>query len=341
MSEDKIYCNGGGCGAKLGPAALKRVLGKIDQIKDPNLLVGFESSDDAAVYKISEDMAAVQTLDFFPPMIEDPYTFGQIAATNALSDIYAMGAKFSTALNIVCFPEKENLNILGKIIEGGYSKVREAGGSLVGGHSINDTSIKYGLSALGLVNPKKIYKNNNAKIGDCLVLTKPLGVGIVLSANNIGRANSVALKQAICSMTSLNKQASEISFEYKINACTDVTGFGLLAHLTEMVRENDISIKINFNSVPYIKEAYEYAQDFCITAAGQRNRNFVGDNVNFKIDDFAIEELMFDPQTSGGLLFSVSEKYAEIFVKQLRQFYPYASIIGTVTDKQDSKIVVE
>lgn len=342
MSENsgKIFCKGGGCGAKLGPAALAHVLNKIEKLHDPNLLVGFDSSDDAAVYKINENTAIVQTLDFFPPMVSDPYTFGQIAATNALSDIYAMGGTFKTALNIVCFPENEDLNILGKIIEGGSDKVHEAGGNLVGGHSINDTSIKYGMSVMGTVDPNKIYQNDKAKPGDVLVLTKPLGVGIILSASNVGHASEDALGLAVKNMTMLNKEAADISKQYEIHACTDVTGFGLITHLLEMLGKNNTTANIKFNDIPIIKEAYNYANDFFITAAGQRNRNFAGQKVNFQCDDFAAEELLFDPQTSGGLLFSINENESENFVKDLRKIYCHASIIGTVNDGGDSKITV-
>lgn len=342
-SEGKIYCKTGGCGAKLGPAALRRVLSKINQEKDPNLLVGFDASDDAAVYKVSDDLAIVQTLDFFPPMVSDPYTFGQIAATNALSDIYAMGATFKTALNIVCFPQDEDLNILGKIIEGGSDKVAEAGGSLVGGHSINDTSIKYGLSVVGTIDPAKVYKNDSARVGDVLVLTKPLGVGIITSANNVGQATQDAYDTAVTSMTTLNKAGAEISQDFEIHACTDVTGFGLIAHLIEMLKgkEGQISAVIDSSSVPYITHAYDYAKEFYITAAGQRNRNFAGSAVKFDLQDFAIEELLFDPQTSGGLLFSVPQSEANNFVKELKKVYPYASIIGQVVKDENCKVRIK
>ena len=338
--DGKIYCRTGGCGAKLGPAALSSILSKIHQKKDPNLLVGFDSSDDAAVYKLSDDIAVVQTLDFFPPMVDDPYIFGQIAAANALSDIYAMGAKFKSALNIVCFPENEDLNILGKIIEGGSDKVAEAGGSLVGGHSINDDSIKYGLSVTGVINPNNIYQNNTAQPGDCLVLTKPLGVGIIMSANNIGYASNEALDSAISSMTCLNKQASELSHKYNVNACTDITGFGLIAHLIEMLNKDTAAV-IDNKSIPFIKDAYDYANEFYITAAGQRNRNFAGNNVKFEIGDFAIQELVFDPQTSGGLLFSVQHDHAKKFVEDLSRYYPYTAIIGHVSKMDKYKVIVK
>ena len=208
MEKEKLFCKGGGCTAKLGAGILSRVLSKLPQgPEDENLLVGYDSKDDAAVYKISDDIAFVQTLDFFPPMVDDPYTFGKIAATNALSDIYAMGGEVKTALNIVCFPEKMDLNILGEIMRGGAEKVIEAGGTLAGGHSIADSDVKYGLSVTGLVNLNKIYTNNGAKPGDALILTKRLGVGIICTANRVGEASSEAMKAVTDSMTTLNKYA--------------------------------------------------------------------------------------------------------------------------------------
>lgn len=227
MEEEKIvFCKGGGCTAKLGPGALNRVLGKLPKAEDPNLLIGFDHSDDAAVYRLREDLAIVQTLDFFPPMVEDPYTFGQIAAANALSDIYAMGGEVKTALNIVCFPERMDLNILGQILLGGSEKVREAGGVLAGGHSIADQDVKYGLSVTGVIHPDKIFANNSCKEGDVLLLTKPLGVGIVCTASRVGEASKEAMALAVKSMTTLNKYASEIVRKYRTHGCTDVTGFG-------------------------------------------------------------------------------------------------------------------
>ena len=242
MEKEKLFCKGGGCTAKLGAGILSRILSKLPQgPEDENLLVGYDSKDDAAVYKISDDIAFVQTLDFFPPMVDDPYTFGKIAATNALSDIYAMGGEVKTALNIVCFPEKMDLNILGKIMQGGAKKVNEAGATLAGGHSIADDSVKYGLSVMGLVNPDKIYENNKAEPTDILILTKKLGVGLVCNAQRVGQAFKGSMDEAIESMTTLNKKASEISRNYEIHACTDVTGFGFLGHLNEMINNPSTS----------------------------------------------------------------------------------------------------
>ncbi len=339
---DKIeFCKGGGCTAKLGAGVLSRILEKLPKAPyDKNLLVGYDSRDDAAVYKISEDIAFVQTLDFFPPMVDDPYTFGKIAAANALSDIYAMGGQVKTALNIVCFPENMDMNILGEIMRGGSEKVTEAGGILAGGHSIADSDVKYGLSVTGIVQPSKIYKNNGGQSGDVLVLTKKLGVGIVCTANRVGEASEEAMAEAIESMTTLNKYAAEICRKYNVHACTDVTGFGLLGHLHEML-DNRLSCYVYAHNIPYISEARAHADEFLLTAAGQRNRNFVGDNVYFENTSFAMEEILFDPQTSGGLLIALPENEAEKMVKEMIDKNMPARIIGRLTDKKDIEILVK
>ena len=338
--EDILFCNNGGCSAKLGPKALSKVLSKLTQPTDPMLLVGTESSDDGAVYKLTDDIAIVQTLDFFPPMVEDPYLFGQIAAANALSDIYAMGGEVKTALNIVCFPEDMDLNILGKILQGGSEKVSEAGGSLVGGHSIHDTSVKYGLSVTGVVHPDKIMKNTGAKIGDILILTKPLGVGIVSTARTMGVASKQALDLTYKSMSTLNKYSSDISKKYQVHGCTDVTGFGFLGHLLEMMTDN-MSIRVKMKTIPYIPQSLEYSEEFYITGAAQKNRNFVGDNVRFKNVSFAQEELLFDPQTSGGLLIAVDPKDAPALLKELQQLDLPVGIVGEMIPRMDVSIIVE
>lgn len=338
--KDIVFCKGGGCTAKLGPGILSRVLERIPKKYDENLLIGFESSDDASVYKLTDDIAMVQTLDFFPPMVDDPYTFGKIAAANALSDIYAMGGEVKTALNIVCFPEQMDLNILGDIIQGGSEKVEEAGGVLSGGHSIMDQDVKYGLSVTGIINPNKIYQNNGCKVGDKLILTKPLGVGIILIANRVGEASKEAMDKAIESMCTLNKYAAEIIRKYDVHACTDVTGFSLLGHLNEMVA-GDCSAIIESTKVPYIKEARQYADEFLLTAAAQRNRNFLQDKVLFNIDDFAMEEILFDPQTSGGLLIAVNPEDVEEIMKELETLSLPCGVIGEVINQKQHKIIVE
>lgn len=338
--KDIVFCKGGGCTAKLGPGILSRVLERIPKKYDENLLIGFESSDDASVYKLTDDIAMVQTLDFFPPMVDDPYTFGKIAAANALSDIYAMGGEVKTALNIVCFPEQMDLNILGDIIQGGSEKVEEAGGILSGGHSIMDQDVKYGLSVTGIINPNKIYQNNGCKVGDKLILTKPLGVGIISTANRVGEASKEAMDKAIESMCTLNKYAAEIIRKYDVHACTDVTGFSLLGHLNEMVA-GDCSAIIESTKVPYIKEARQYADEFLLTAAAQRNRNFLQDKVLFNIDDFAMEEILFDPQTSGGLLIAVNPEDLEEIMKELETLSLPCGVIGEVVNQKQHKIIVE
>ncbi|MGF6906106.1 selenide, water dikinase SelD [Fusobacterium sp. PH5-44] len=336
MKEKILFCNGGGCTAKLGPEVLEYVLKKIPKKMDANLLVGYESSDDACVYKLTDDLALVQTLDFFPPIVEDPYIFGQIAATNALSDIYAMGGEVKTALNIVCFPEKMDLNILGEILRGGSDKVIEAGGVLAGGHSITDIDVKYGLSVTGIINPKKIYKNNTSKAGDHLILTKPLGVGIIMTAMRIGVASKESVENAIKYMTTLNKYSAERLLDYNINACTDVTGFGFLGHLNEMIG-NENSAIIYSENIPYIKESLSYANEFFLTGAAQRNRNHLKNRVEFGEGvSFGMEEILFDPQTSGGLIISVSKNESEALLKDISLLGLPCGIVGEIVSRLDS-----
>lgn len=340
MEEKIVFCKGGGCTAKLGAGVLSRVLERLPKgKKDANLLIGYDSKDDAAVYKVSDDLAIVQTLDFFPPMVEDPYTFGKIAAANALSDIYAMGGTVKTALNIVCFPEKMDLNILGEIMRGGAEKVMEAGGILAGGHSIADSDVKYGLSVTGTVHPDKIYPNNMGQTGDVLILTKRLGVGIICTANRVQEASEEAMNAAIASMTTLNKYAAEVCRNYEIHACTDVTGFSFLGHLHEMM-DGRLSCIVYAKNVPVFQEALDYADEFLLTAAGQRNRNFTEPFVRFEDVPFAMQEVLLDPQTSGGLLIAVSKTDAEDLLKQLKDIGLPANIVGEILEPSETEIRV-
>ena len=340
MEEKIVFCRGGGCTAKLGAGVLARVLEKLPKgPADENLLIGYDSKDDAAVYRISDDVAVVQTLDFFPPMVDDPHTFGQIAAANALSDIYAMGGEVKTALNIVCFPEKMDLNVLGEIMRGGSEKVLEAGGSLVGGHSIADDSVKYGLSVMGAIDPKTVSANNHGQAGDALILTKKLGVGILCTANRVGEASEHAMQEAIASMTMLNKYAAEICKTYAVHACTDVTGFGFLGHLHEML-DGKLSARIDSRHVPVMTEALRHADEFLLTAAGQRNRNYVKDFVQFQNVPFAMEEVLLDPQTSGGLLLAVEPVQAVQLEKELQHAGLPARIVGEIINKTEPEISV-
>lgn len=342
MSKDEkiVFCTGGGCTAKLGAGVLSRILEKLPRgEKDPNLLVGYDSRDDAAVYRVTEDLALVQTVDFFPPMVDDPYTFGQIAAANALSDVYAMGGEVKTALNLVCFPENMDLNVLGEILRGGAEKVAEAGGILAGGHSIADTGVKYGLSVTGLVDSHHLYANDAGQPGDKLLLTKALGVGLLCTANRVGEAAPEHMAAAISSMTTLNKTAAEISRRYTVHAATDVTGFSFLGHLHEMMG-GKLSCKINARAVPVLPGAEKAADDFLYTAAGQRNRNHTGPFVRFEGVPFAMEEVLFDPQTSGGLLLAVDPAEASALEKELQSAGLPAKIVGEIVPRTETEITV-
>ena len=329
-----IYCKSGGCTAKLGAGALSRILSGLDKSKDPNVLVGFDSHDDGAIYQINDQQAIISTLDFFPPMIEDPYIFGQITATNALSDIYAMGGKPLTALNIVCFPNNLDLNELGKILEGGNAKVLEAGATLVGGHSIVDEDIKYGLSVTGIVDVGKILRNDTVQQGDVLFLTKKLGTGIIMASRQVGDADDAAVKEALDSMTTLNNTLlKQVPFEW-IHACTDVTGFGFYVHLDEMLHGQYTAV-VDGSALPCFSDCKRCVDSFYLTAAAQNNRNYLGNRIRFESDSFFVEEIGFDAQTSGGLLFSVSKEHASQ-VQQLLPCYKVAEII----EKTDVSIIV-
>ena len=316
-----VFCTGGGCTAKLGAGVLSRILEKLPRgEKDPDLLVGYDSRDDAAVYRITEDIALVQTVDFFPPMVDDPYTFGQIAAANALSDVYAMGGEVKTALNLVCFPESMDLNVLGEILRGGAEKVAEAGG----GHSIADTGVKYGLSVTGLVDPHRLTANDTGRPGDKLLLTKALGVGLICTANRVGEAAPEQMEAAVRSMTTLNKAAAEIARRYEVHAATDVTGFSFLGHLHEMMGKK-LSCVIDAHAVPVLPGAWETA-DACF--------------VRFVDVPFPMEEILFDPQTSGGLLLAAAPQDADALEAALQAAGLPAKIVGEITAKQEPEITV-
>jgi selenide,water dikinase len=318
---------------------LEAAVSKIPKFNDPNLIVGFDTSDDGSVYKLNDDIAIINTLDFFPPMVSDPYLFGKIAAANALSDIYAMGGEVKTALNIVCFPEEEDSSVLGEILRGGAEKVLEAGGVLCGGHSINDKEPKYGLSVTGTVHPDKILHNNSCEIGDCIILTKPLGVGMITTSYKAGEASEESYRQAIKSMQTLNKYAIEIAKKYRIHSCTDVTGFGFLGHLNEMVT-SQYSIHVKASNVLYIPEAERLAEEYLITGGGAKNRKFLHDKVDLQGLTMPMEEILFDPQTSGGLLISVHKDDTDALLDELSRLEIPSCTVGTVTKRTASNIIV-
>jgi selenide,water dikinase len=336
-------CTSGGCGAKIESDGLAHLLAGIPARGDKNLLVGYDTSDDAAVYMLDEEDGTSQrslivTADFFPPMVNDARTFGRIAATNALSDVWAMGGKPMVALNLVCFPEAMDKQILADILAGGAEKIAEAGAVLGGGHSIYDREPKYGLAVTGIVETAKVLRNNTPKIGHKLILTKPLGVGIVMAALRVEMADDGAVAQALASMERLNRYACESMAGFTVSACTDVTGFGLLVHALEMAGEQ-ASIILYPDAFPRIPQTVDYANEYLLTAAGQRNRNRVGKAADVSALPFAIQELVFDPQTSGGLLIAVAPGEAEALTARIREAGDKcAAIIGEVAVKAEKVI---
>ncbi len=318
------------------------MLCRLPKFEDPNLLVGLDTSDDGAVYKINDETAIIETLDFFTPIVDDPYTFGQIAAANSLSDIYAMGGKPLFALNIVCFPTCLPIDILGDILKGGADKVLEAGASIVGGHSIDDKVPKYGLSVTGVVNPNKIWSNSTAKAGDVLILTKPLGIGIINTAIKGEIASQKNIDDAVLNMAYLNKYASDIANKYNINACTDITGFGLMGHLYEMVSSSGASANIHYEDILTLDGAEDFAKMGIIPGGAYRNREHIKDKYYFKdgIEEFK-KDILFDPQTSGGLLLSVDKSIAPYIMEDLKSIKTKSSIIGEVVLKNDYSIYVD
>jgi len=335
---------GAGCAAKLAPGDLDRALCGLDLPVDPNLLVGLGQADDAGVYRVSDDLALVQTLDFFPPMVDDPFSFGQIAAANALSDIYAMGGVPKTAMNIVAFPAKTmDISILRAVIEGGLDKMREAGVVLVGGHTVEDSELKYGLSVTGYIHPGRILTKKNLRAGDRLILTKPLGTGIISTAIKAGLADQPLIDRVTRAMSTLNRDAAETMAAFPVHACTDITGFGFLGHLAEMVVDSGQGVRIKAASVPVYPEALEWAAMGLIPAGAYNNRNFRGAFVDFGANVAQrVQDLLFDPQTSGGLLIAVAAGEADRLVAALKaKGVESAAIVGEVVEEPVDRIVVE
>jgi len=312
-------------------------------VDDPNLLVGLEKGDDAAVYRLNDELAIIQTIDFITPIVDDPYTFGQIAAANALSDVYTMGGRPLTAMNVVCFPTKsQEISVLRDILRGGFDKLQEAGVALVGGHSVEDNELKYGLSVTGVVHPAKIITREGAEIGDKLILTKPLGTGLVSTALKGGLAGEEAVAGIVSSMITLNRRASELMLEAEVHACTDITGYGLLGHACGMIEDGQLGMELHVGAIPLFPEAKEFAQMGLAPAGTHRNREFRLNMIEqaYEIGD-DIWSILFDPQTSGGLLISVPGKEAEALLQNLhRNGIEDAAIIGAVIGKPKGKIVI-
>jgi selenide,water dikinase len=328
----------------LGPGDLDKALCGLNIPTDPNVIVGLERADDAGVYKVSDDLALIQTVDFFTPIVDDPYWFGQIAAANALSDVYAMGGVPKTAMNLVAFPAKDmDISVLRRIIEGGLDKMREAGVVLVGGHTIEDTELKYGLSVTGYIHPERVLTKKNLKVGDLLILTKRLGTGIIGTAIKGALASQEITDKVTRAMATLNKVAAEVMQDYPVHACTDITGFGFLGHLAEMVSGSGYGVRIKSDIVPLYPEALDYAAMGLVPAGAYRNRDF-----RLFMVDFAptvnriLQDVLFDPQTSGGLLICVApERAAELLNALQANGIEDAAIVGEVISEPKERIIVE
>jgi len=312
-------------------------------MSDPNLVRGLASPDDAGVYKLTDELAIIQTIDYFTPIVDDPYTFGQIAVANALSDVYAMGGKPLTAMNVVCFPVKSlDISILKDILRGGVDKILEAGALLVGGHSIEDTELKYGLSVTGTVHPKRLVTNSGARVGDKLILTKPLGIGIISTAVKAKMASEETAAQVAKCMATLNSKASELMQEIGVHACTDITGFGLLGHICQLAQNSQVGISIFSASVPLFPEAGEFANQGLCPAGLYRNKEFYSASVAIADRVPAhMRDILFDPQTSGGLLISLAPRKAKLLLDRLQQAgMEDAAIVGEVASKLEGMVVV-
>ena len=324
----------GGCASKLAPGTLAAVLARLPKPTDPNLLVGYDTADDAGIFQIAANLALVQTVDFFTPLVDDPFTFGQIAATNALSDVYAMGGRPITALSVVCFPQDGDLDVLEQIMKGGMAKMAEAGCAVVGGHSVRDSEIKFGYAVTGLIDPERVFTNAAAVVGDAVILTKPIGTGVITTALKQGVAEPECVASAVRSMTTLNREAAELVGRAKgVHAMTDVTGFGLMGHCREMALGSGVTIEIVVEAVPVIEGAVDAVRAGAIPAGLLANRSFAecisGDAPGSQIPD-DLRTLLYDPQTAGGLLISVSADFGDALLGSLRNAGLCAARIGSV-----------
>ena len=331
-----------GCGAKVGAGTLVKMLDGFRTHTDPRLIVGYDKSDDASVYVVSDDTAIVQTTDFFPPIVDDPFLYGQIAATNALSDVYAMGGEPKLALNIMCLADSMDDKTVREILRGGYDKAYEAGAIITGGHTIHSAEPIYGLAVTGFVHPKRVLTNSGAKPGDVLILTKPLGVGILTTAAKADLVKPETMNAIYKQMATLNKTARDIMLRFTVHSCTDVTGFSLMGHSFEMAQGSGMSLHIDALSVPFHMEALEFADMGFIPAGAYRNRTYVEKGILKKCEiPRALEDIFFDPQTSGGLLIAVAEKDAKDCLAALQAEIPNAAQIGYVTELHENYLILE
>ncbi|MBI2688355.1 MAG: selenide, water dikinase SelD [Acidobacteria bacterium] len=332
MSDRRLttQVKAGGCASKLSPKVLEQVLGALPKQSDPRVLVGFDTSDDAGVFQISPDTALVQTVDFFTPVVDDPYVFGAIAATNALSDVYAMGGSPVSSLSVLTWPRDGNLEDLGQILLGGLDKMKEANCVILGGHSVADIEPKFGYAVTGLVDPKRILTNAGARPGDAIVFTKAIGTGVISTALKQGTVETAHMDDAIVSMLTLNKDACRAMLATDAHACTDITGFGMLGHSREMAAASGVTIVLDTASIPLLPGAYDYAAGGAIPGGLRNNLDFAGCAVlNMGEIDPVLEQLLFDPQTSGGLLIAMPESD----VAKMQAMYPPTRKIGWVRER--------
>ncbi|MCC8139355.1 MAG: selenide, water dikinase SelD [Lachnospiraceae bacterium] len=345
MSEDikmTKLASCAGCGAKVGAGMLVKLLNDLPVRHDDRLLVGYDKSDDACVYVVDDDTAIVQTLDFFPPIVDDPRLFGQIAACNALSDVYAMGAEPKLALNIMTISSAMTRDAVQEVLRGGYEKAFEADTIIAGGHTIEDLEPKYGLSVTGFVHPKRVLKNSGAKPGDALILTKPLGVGILTTAAKADLVDDATLQKLYAQMARLNRAARDSMVKYEIHSCTDVTGFSLMGHSYEMAAGSACSIHLQTDEIPYHHEAWDMADMGFVPAGAYRNRDYVEHHVKWeKPVPRPMQDILFDPQTSGGLLIAVAEQDAQTLLRELQAQMDDVKIVGYVTELKDQELIVE
>lgn len=314
----------------------------LPKFHDDNLIVGFDTSDDASVYKIDENTALIQTVDIFPPVVDDPYDYGRIAAANSLSDVYAMGGRPKLAMNIFCYPEDLPIDMVQGILQGGYEKVAEADAIVTGGHTIKDAVPKYGLSVSGFAHPSQILTNSGAKEGDVLILTKPLGSGILNTAAKAQLAEASSVKALVDVMAALNRTAAEIASDFPVHACTDITGFGFLGHVCEMARGSFLAAEIYAPSLPLLPQAQEFAEMGIIPAGAYSNRSYLDGMVTLSSQvPLALADVMFDPQTSGGLLYALPEKDAARLLSRLQDALPTAEIVGFVKPFEEYFIEVK
>ena len=331
-----------GCGAKVGAGTLSALLEDFKTRTDPRLIVGFDKSDDASVYVINDETALIQTVDFFPPIVDDPYLFGQIAAANAISDVYAMGGEPRLALNLLCVTEEMPEAWVREILRGGYDKAYEAGVIISGGHTIRGGEPLYGLAVTGFARPDMIRKNDAARPGDALILTKRLGVGILTTAAKAGLADPALMGRAYRQMATLNRDACRAMQRFRVHGCTDVTGFGLMGHSCEMAQGSGCTLHLNVDDVPMYPEAVEFADMGLVPAGAYRNRDFAGKAVGLRAGvSRAVQDVLYDPQTSGGLLIAVDAEDAGALIDALHTAAPDAAVIGRVGEREENAVVLE